>query len=104
MKITPFQLMLTGAALLISSTAFAKLPPPTEEAAAKAAEAAPKAAWSGKVASYQLCKSQDAAAAHYFKMAKASGKDVKPAAASPACADPGPFVANPAPAEPAKKS
>jgi TRAP-type C4-dicarboxylate transport system substrate-binding protein len=96
--------MLTGAALLIGGAAFAKLPPPTQEAAAKAAEAALKTAWSGKVANYQLCKSQETAAAHYFMAAKAAGKEVKPAAATPACADPGPFVSNPQPAEPAKKS
>lgn len=96
--------MLTGTALLIGGAAFGKLPPPSEEAAAKAAEAALKAAWSGKVANYQLCKSQEAAATHYFRAAKAAGKEVKPAAATPACADPGPFMSNPQPAEPAKKS
>ena len=96
--------MLTSAALLIGGAAFGKLPPPTEEAAAKAAEAALKAAWSGKVANYQLCKSQEATAAHYFMAAKAAGKEVKPAAATPACADPGPFASNPQPVDPAKKT
>ena len=96
--------MLTGAALLIGGAAFGKLPPPTQEVAAKAAEAALKAAWSGKVANYQLCKSQEATAAYYFTAAKAAAKEVKPAAATPACADPGPFESNPQPVEPAKKS
>lgn len=96
--------MLTGTALLVGGAAFGKLPPPSEEAAAKAAEAALKAAWSGKVANYQLCKSQEATAARYFMTAKAAGKEVKPAAATPACADPGPFMPTPQPAEPAKKS
>lgn len=102
MKKMLFQFMLTGTALLLGGAALGKLPPPTEEAAAKAAEAAPKAAWSAKVASYQLCRSQDATAIRYFMAAKAAGKEVKPAAATSACADPGSFVANPQSAEPAK--
>jgi hypothetical protein len=81
----------------VSST-WAKLPPPSDEAKAKAAEAAAKAAWQGKVAGFQLCKSMDSAAAAYFAQAKKSGKEVKPAVATPACADPGPFVYTPAPA------
>lgn len=94
----------TGAALLVGGAAFGKLPPLTEEGAAKAAEATLKAAWSGKVASYQLCKSQQATAAYYFMAAKVAEKEVKQAAATPDCADPGPFVSNPQLAEPAKKS
>ncbi|RYE01832.1 MAG: hypothetical protein EOP50_01330, partial [Sphingobacteriales bacterium] len=35
-------------------------------------------------------------AASYFKTAKAAGKDVKPPAPGPACADPGPFAYTPA--------
>lgn len=99
-----FQFMLTGAALMLGSAAWGKLPPPTEEAAAKAAAAAPKAAWSAKVSDYQLCKSQDATASRYFMAATAAGKAIKPAAAMPACVDPGPFVEVPQPLEPAKKS
>jgi hypothetical protein len=75
-----------AALALLGSAAFAKLPPPTEEAKAKAAEAAPKAAWSGKVDAYLLCKAQDRAVAHYMKTA---GKGAAPASN---CADPGPFV------------
>ena len=75
-----------------SALALAKLPPPTDEVKAKAAEAAAKAAWAGKVDVYQLCKSQDAVAAAYFKSAKAAGKETKPATATPACAEPGAFV------------
>lgn len=71
----------------LGSAAFAKLPPPSDEAKAKAAEAAPKAAWAGKVGAYQLCKAQDRAVAHYMKTA---GKGAAPAST---CADPGPFVA-----------
>ena len=63
----------------LCSVALAKLPAPTPEAAAKAAEAAAKAAWSGKVDNYKLCQAQDRVAAHYRKTAK----DAKPAAVQP---------------------
>lgn len=79
-----------------SALALAKLPPPSDEAKGKAAEAAAKAAWAGKVGAYQLCKAQDKVAADYFKSAKAAGKETRPAAATPACADPGAFVYKPA--------
>ena len=94
---------------LIASAALAKLPPPSDEAKAKAEEAKAKAAHTGKVEAYALCKSQDKVAAHVQKTNKAkAGKPV----ATPACADPGPFVytppapaavtaAAPAPAQPA---
>lgn len=92
--------------------ALAKLPPPSDEAKAKAAETAAKNAHGAKVESYKLCKSQDRAVAHYVKTAKAAGKDTQPAPALAPCADPGPFVATPAAAPatapaaaaPAKKS
>ena len=85
------------ASLLIatSSVTLAKLPPLSDEAKAKAAEAAAKTAWSGKVDGYALCKSQDKVAASYYKSAKAAGKETKPATAAPACADPGAFVYTP---------
>ena len=54
--------------------AFAKLPAPSDEAKAKAAETANKAAWNDKVAAYQLCKAQDRVADTYRKDAKGSGK------------------------------
>lgn len=75
-----------------SSMVLAKLPALSDEAKAKAAEAAAKTAWSGKVDNFLLCKSQNKAVASYYKTAKASGKDVKPAATIPLCADPGAFV------------
>lgn len=84
-----------------ASAGFAKLPAPSDEAKAKAAEAAAKTAWSGKVDNYLLCKSQDKTAAHYYK----TNKTAKPAVATAPCADPGPFVyplpAAAAPAAPA---
>ena len=75
----------------LAATASAKLPPPSDEAKAKAAEAAAKAAHGNKVADYQLCKSMDKVAAGYLADAKKAGKDVKPTA-TPPCADPGAFV------------
>ena len=86
--------ILLSVGLLLAGTVFAKLPAPvmTDEAKAKAAEAAAKTAHGNKVANFQLCKSIDATAAHYFKTAKAAGKDVKPAVETPPCADPGAFV------------
>jgi len=87
-------------ASLFSVSAMAKLPPLSDEAKAKAAEAAAKTAHGNKVADFQLCKSREKVAAHYYKTAKASGKPTNPPVATPACADPGPFVAA-APAAPA---
>ena len=77
--------------------AWAKLPPPaaTPEAKAKAAEAAAKTAWTGKVDSYKLCQAQDRVAAKYRASAAAAGKPVAAAPATPPCADPGPFVFTP---------
>lgn len=104
-----FATLLAGA----SATVLAKLPALSDEAKAKAEEAAAKTAWSGKVDAYQLCKSQDKVAASYYQSAKAAGKETKPAKETPACADPGAFVYTPPeaakPAEtaagaPAKKS
>lgn len=83
-------------ALLLCGTVVAKLPAPSDEAKAKAAEAAAKTAWSGKVDGYLLCKSQDKVAAHFYKTAKAGGKETRTAVASAPCADPGPFVYAPA--------
>lgn len=89
-------------ALTLAGTALAKLPAPSEEAKAKAAEAAAKTAHANKVADFQLCKSREKVAAHYYKT---TGKG-KPASKepTPACADPGPYkpaeqaAATPAPA------
>jgi hypothetical protein len=80
--------------------ALAKLPAPNldDAAKAKAAEAAAKAAWQGKVDAWQLCKAQDKVAAHYLKSTKSAGGG---APATPPCVDPGPFAYNPAGAAPA---
>lgn len=77
--------------------AAAKLPPPSPEAAAKAAEAGAKAAWAGKIDSYKLCMVQDKVAAHY----RQTTPSAKPAmTAGAACADPGPFAYTPPAAKP----
>ncbi len=89
---------LAAAAVLTAASAGAKLPPPSDEAKAKAAEAAAKAAWAGKVAGYQLCKTMDRVAATYRVQAKKEGKELKPVVATPPCVDPGPFVNTPPPA------
>jgi hypothetical protein len=86
------KLFTLSVALCLSTAVLAKLPALNDEAKAKAAETAAKTAWSGKVDNYALCKSQDKVAARYAQSAKASGKDVKAAVATPPCADPGPFV------------
>ncbi|MFM7847040.1 MAG: hypothetical protein ACKO8N_00460 [Rubrivivax sp.] len=100
----------TLASLLLSSSAvWAKLPPLSDEAKAKAAETAAKTAHTAKVDSYKLCKSMDAVAGRYAAEARKQGKTVKPTAGLAPCADPGAFVYPPpatpaaaAPAAPAK--
>ena len=67
------------AALFIALSVSAKLPALSDEAKAKAAEAAAKTAHGNSVASFQLCKSMDKLAVAYYADAKKSGKDSKPA-------------------------
>ena len=96
--------------LALISTAFAgaalaKLPPLSDEAKAKAAEAAAKAAHGNKLAEYQLCRSMEKVVARYRAEATKAGKTLGKPADTPACADPGPYVppaAAPAPAPAAK--
>ena len=94
-KTTMLIALLAGTACLLPN-AEAKLPPLSAEAQAKADEAKAKAAWSDKVAAFQLCKAQDKVAAQYLK-----GKSSANVVSTPACADPGAFV-YPLPAEPQK--
>jgi hypothetical protein len=72
--------------------ALAKLPPLNEEAKAKAAEAAGKAAWTDKVGAFQLCQSMDRVAATYRTRAVGAGKAASAPEQTPACADPGPYA------------
>ena len=104
MRAYAVSLALLTAALAAPVTA--KLPPPSEEAKAKAPELAAKAAWAGKVDAFQLCKAMDRTAARYLAEQKQAGKEPTPTE-TPACADPGAFVyappaaaSGPAPAKP----
>ena len=91
----------TTALVVVSSVALAKLPAATDAAKAKAAEAAAKTAWAGKVDGYKLCKAQDKVVAYYKKVpepkvVKTAAKGAASAAApAGTCADPGPFVYTP---------
>lgn len=89
------QCLAAAAAMLLAGSVAAKLPPPSDEAKAKAAEAAAKTAHGNKVANYQLCLSMDKVAAGYQAAARQAGKEAKPATATPPCEDPGPFVYTP---------
>ncbi|MBS0453581.1 MAG: hypothetical protein JSS14_19975 [Proteobacteria bacterium] len=88
--------VVSAAACLVAAPAsWAKLaapPEPTPEAKAKAAETAARTAWTGKVDAYKLCLAQDRAVDNYRAGASAAGKQVPAAAATPPCADPGPFA------------
>ena len=95
------RLIILSVLATVAGVAAAKLPPLSDEAKAKAAEAAAKTAHAGKVDNYKLCLSMDKVAARYQAEAKKAGKDVKPAAGAAPCADPGPFVAAPPAAAPA---
>lgn len=87
----------------LALSALAKLPALSDEAKAKAAEAAAKTAHGGKTEAYLLCQWQDKTAAHYQKTAKGA----KPGSGTGSCVDPGAFVyapvvaAAPAPVVPA---
>ncbi len=97
MKFLARKTLVALCATCVCTLAAAKLPPPSPEAAAKAAEAGAKAAWAGKVDNYKLCISQDKVAAHYRKTTPSA----KPAAATGAgCTDPGPFAYTPPAAKP----
>jgi hypothetical protein len=80
--------LLVMSALAISFSAAAKLPALSDEAKAKAAEAAAKTAHGNKVADFQLCKSREKVAAHYYKT---NGKGKAAPTATPACVDPGAY-------------
>ena len=77
---------------LFAGCALAKLPPPDEAAKAQAAESAAKAAWTDKVALYQLCNAQNRTADAYRRNAQAAGKEVRAPMPTTPCTEPGPFV------------
>jgi len=92
--LTCVRMLLALSALVVAGTVAAKLPPPSDEAKAKAAEAAAKTSHSNKVADYKLCLSMNDVAARYAAAQKKAGKPVTPTP-TPPCADPGPFVYTP---------
>jgi hypothetical protein len=79
-------------ALAITAAAMAKLPPPTPQEQETLKLNAAKAAHTAKVDAYKLCLSQNKVAEAYLRDQKAAGKAYTPES-TPACADPGPFVA-----------
>ncbi len=78
---------------VLAFSAFAKLPALSDEAKAKAAEAAAKSAWTDKVGLYKLCQAMDRTAETYRTRVKASGGAASAPEPTPPCGDPGPFVA-----------
>lgn len=88
----PVVLAALVSALSLAGTAAAKLPPPSEEAKAKAAETAAKNAHNAKVAAYELCKVENQLAAEYFAAGQRAGKTMPTPQPTPACVDPGPFA------------
>jgi hypothetical protein len=87
-------LLLAATLAAVTAGAVAKLPPLSDDAKAKAAEAAAKTAYGNKVADFQLCKSMEKVAARYAGEATKAGKAVTPTP-TPACSEPGPFAAKP---------
>lgn len=83
------KLLIALAAMTFTAMAAASLPPLSDEAKAKAAEAKNKTAWSAKVAAYKLCLVQNRVAENYLK---SKGKP-KPAFDAPSCQNPGAYVA-----------
>ena len=73
-------------AIALTAPAWAKLPPPSDEAKAKAAEAAAKTAWAAKADAYKVCQIEDRLAKEYH----ANVKDAPQPLPVPTCADPGP--------------
>ena len=88
----PLTLALALVTALTAALVQAKLPAPSDDAKAKAAEATAKAAYAGKVDSYKLCQAMDRVAAGYQAAAKQAGKAASAPVDAPACADPGVFV------------
>ena len=75
------------AAAFTAAAAFAKLPPLSEEAKAKAA-------WTDKVGAYKTCLAMDRAAQNYRGNPAVTVKTAPSPGLQP-CADPGPFAATP---------
>ena len=81
MKHNKFALIL--ALTVASAGAWAKLPPPSEEAKAKAEEAKAKAAETAKLEAEQLANAQNRVAESFIRQQKAKGITVKPTPIAP---------------------
>ena len=81
MKTSKFALIL--ALTVASAGAWAKLPPPSEEAKAKAEEAKVKAAETAKLEAEQLANAQNRVAEAFIKQQKAKGIIVTPTPIAP---------------------
>src|SRR5215471_11353300 len=88
--IAPMRISFLLIGAVCSGLVFAKLPPPSDEEQAKAAEAKAKTAWSDKVSAYKTCLAIDRTAEAYRRSHAAAGKPVPSAAETSRCADPGP--------------
>jgi len=88
--------LLAGVAVaLMAAPVLAKLPPLSDEAKAKAAEAAAKTAWTDKGGAYKTCEAMNRAVANYRQTAKAAARDTPAQIDTPPCTDPGPFAPPP---------
>lgn len=96
MKMKMLAAALAGAAFATFATA--KLPPISDEAKAKAAEAKAKSDHGAAVEAFKLCRSMERVADRYARDLKTKGKEIKPTETA-ACKDPGPFQAAAAPAK-----
>jgi hypothetical protein len=96
---TAMRLAIALIAAIVVTPVCAKLPPPTDEDKAKAAEAAAKAAWADKLSAYQLCLAMERTAEVYRKSATAAGKPAPAPVATPPCANPGAYVSAAKPLE-----
>lgn len=76
----------------VATVVTAKLPPPTDDAKAKAAEVAAKSAWDDKVSLFKLCMAMDRTVDAYRKGLKQTGAAIPVSQANAPCVDPGPFV------------
>jgi hypothetical protein len=77
-----------AAAAMCSINAYAKLPPLSDEAKAKAEETKNKGVWTDQVAAYQLCEAQNRIAARYLQ----EKHKAKPTVEVPPCQNPGAYV------------
>jgi hypothetical protein len=90
MRSSTFTILIAAA---IASPVLAKLPPVSDDAKARAAEATSKSAWSDKVRLYKLCLATDHVADGYRKSSRTAGNAQAPAVTAP-CVDPGPYVSS----------